>query len=83
MVAQDRCNHRNFFLNWLEGLKQAAVAKKTMISKHKRTELGSNEAGAQWSLDDDKEAALNNEMNSEDGGHQQACCPRESRQECQ
>ena len=32
--------------------------------KNKRTELGSNEAGAQWSLEDEKEAALNNAMNS-------------------
>ena len=62
MVAQDRREHRDF-PTWLEGLKEAAAAKKTTTLKNKRMELGSNEAGAQWSLKDDKEVALNNEMN--------------------
>ena len=64
MVARDRREHKDFFATWLKGLKQAAAAKKATTLKNKRTELGLNEAGAQWSLKDDEEAALNNAMNS-------------------
>ena len=59
-VAQDRRDHRDFFPTWLQGLQQAAMAKEQTVKK-KRVELGSNEAGANWPLEDDEEAALTNE----------------------
>ena len=62
-VAQDRRDHREFFPRWLQGLQQAAMAKEATVKK-KRVELGSNEAGANWSLDDDEEVALTNELNT-------------------
>ena len=62
-VAQDRRDHREFFPRWLQGLQQAAMAKE-VTAKKKRVELGFNEAGANWSLEDDEEAALTNELNT-------------------
>ena len=62
-VAQDRREHRDFFPTWLEGWKQAATAKE-QTAKKKRVELGSNEAGANWSLEEDEEAALTDEVNT-------------------
>ena len=63
MVAVDRRTHKQFFPNWLQGMKQAAIANE-QASKKTRVELGSNEAGANWSLEEDEEAALTNEVNT-------------------
>ena len=63
MFAVDRHTHKSFFPNWLQGMKQAAIANE-QTSKKKRVELGFNEAGVNWSLEEDEEAALTNEVNT-------------------
>ena len=47
---------------------------KEQTAKKKRVKLGSNEAGANWSLEEDEEVALTNEVNTKKAeGHLPAC----------